>query len=161
MHGTVFAGFAVQAVAADMSRNTEGGLNSISVYLDEYSSVEAPGAERIEKVVATIHDVIGPAEVLAGSRATRQGRHSELAIGRGGGIRPVRVVDARTLKRLIGGDDARALDAFRSGAVVTTLRQVVRDGRITVALYPGPRKPQKRWTLPAGGRPAGQWRAER
>ena len=45
--GTVFAGFAVQAVAADMSRNTQGGLNRISVYFDEYSSVEAPGAERI------------------------------------------------------------------------------------------------------------------
>jgi putative ABC transport system permease protein len=147
--GTVFAGFAVQAVAADISRNTQGGLNQMSVYFDEYSSVEAPGAERIEKVVATIHDVVGPAEVLAGSRATRPGKSSELVVGRGGGIGPVRVVDARTLKRLVGGDDARALDAFRSGAVVTTLRRPVRDGRITVALYPGHPKPENRWTLPA------------
>jgi putative ABC transport system permease protein len=104
----------------------------------------------MEKVLATIHDVIGPAETLTASRATRPGpQFSEVAVGRGGGFGPVRVVDEETLARLVGGDDTKALEAFRSGAVVTTIRGPVRDGRARVLLYPGGRKPENRWMLPA------------
>jgi putative ABC transport system permease protein len=146
--GAVFAGFAVQAVAQSKGKGSLP-LHTVSVYLDEYTSASAPGQDRMEKVLATIHDVIGPAETLTGSRATRPGRpYSELSI-RGNGIHPVRVVDEKTLTRLVGGDDTKALEAFRSGAVVTTLRRAVQDSQARAGLSPGGHNPENRWMLPA------------
>jgi putative ABC transport system permease protein len=150
--GAVFAAFAVQAVAATIGGSTDqrGAQHKMSVYLDEYSPVDAPAADRIEKVIATIHDVIGPAEALAASRVARAGRDfSELGVrGRHGYYLPVRMIDERTLQRLVGSNPA-ALKAFRAGAVVTTVRRSVHDGNITVSLSPGRHKPDYRWRLPA------------
>ena len=150
--GAVFAAFAVQAVAADIGGGAErrGDQHMISIYLDEYSPTNAPAARQIGKVIATIHDVLGPAETFAASRVSRRSRDSsELAVvRRGGDYSPARMVDEKTLRRLVGPNLA-ALQAFRSGSVVTTTRRAVHDGSIALSLVPGFRKPENQWTLPA------------
>ena len=148
--GAVFAGFAVQAAARSMGQGSVP-LHTISVYLEEYETTGLTTAARVDKVLATLHSVIGPAETLVASRASRPGKaYSELAIrGPRGFFEPVRVVDEQTLERLVGSDAGAALEAFRAGSVVTTNRRPVRQGKVTVAVDPGARKPENRWTLPA------------
>lgn len=149
--GVVFAGFVVQAAAADMSRNDVAPPHSIAIYFDQYGPVAAPNPVRLERAIATIHDVLGPVETLVASRITRADRdYAELMLGsRRGGFGPVRVLDEPTFKRVIGAHNPAALQAFRDGALVTEIRQPVRDGRAAVALYPGARRPENRWTLEA------------
>ena len=148
--GAVFAGFTVQAVAADLGRNGEAGEHVVTVYLDEGSPTGESATERTDVVVRTVQEVLGPAETFTSYRVSRDDRrYSELAVhGRRGDYTPVRVVDEDTLAGLVV-DDAAALEAFRAGSVVTTAAGAVKDGEITVALSARKRHPEDRWTLPA------------
>jgi putative ABC transport system permease protein len=145
--GTVFAGFVVQSVAATVA--TDDGLppHSMMLYVDEYGPVRAT-PERLDRMLDTVHDVVGPATTLVASRvASPDRRDQELGLtARGGGYATVMVVDEESLRWLVG-DDAAALETFRSGGVVTTDK--VRDGAVTAALHPGARNAENRWTLPA------------
>lgn len=149
--GAVFAGFGVQAVASSMTTNGGAREHSISIYLGDYESRGSTASQRVDKVIATIHEVIGPSDLLVASRVAHPAKkYSELTVdGPHGLYEPVDVVDDETLKRLVGSNDAAALGAFHNGSVVTTAHRPVRQGRVTVAVQPGAREPQVRWTLPA------------
>lgn len=149
--GAVLAGFVAQAVEATARTDSALTPHSLMLQVDEYGLVRST-AQRRDRLLATVEDIVGPMRALTAYRISSPGRPStELVIpdGDNGYYGPVSAVDDSTLRYLAGPRADAAVEVFRSGGLVTTDGAKVRNGSVTAALVPGARKAKNRFTLAA------------
>lgn len=100
--------------------------------------------DRVEAAVATVQRIVDPVETgLSLGLRVPGGRERYVSVQREGSL--VQVVDEDSLK-LFARVDPAALEAFRSGGVLTTMSSAVRDGRLTMV---ADGRDRQSWTLSA------------
>lgn len=150
--GTVFAGFAVQAVSAQLvGEVNELGARWMSVEVGSADPDPVAAERRVERTMDAVLDQVGPARTYVSSAAVDPAAapYSEPYLGTV--VEPgsfVQVVDRDTLGALVGAD-AEVLAVFDDGGVVTASSGGVRGDRARVTFDPPGRTHDDSWALPA------------
>lgn len=124
----VLAGFALDAATRAETANGMLPPQTVQIYLD---SVDGP--DTTESAQAAIERVLGPTEVLTSYGLTAPDRRAwPVGVRDRGGEREVRVVTEEDLVALLGEKDPEVLEAFRSGALVSTFPAYADRDQVTL-----------------------------